>query len=185
MCTFYLPASISASGFQGAGRQNPWSSQSCACPICSQGYLGTAEGWMRGSGYRMVQVFNFMYGWLGTVHGWLRGNGYRMVQVFTFMYCWLGTVQGWLRGNGYRMVQVFTFMYCWLGTVQGWLRGNGYRVGQVSSLKHTVTSPAVYKPATSTNDFWGKRPPHTAHFEGKKRLKSPHFDYRLLHIARI
>jgi hypothetical protein len=160
MCTFYLPASISASGFQGAGRQNPWSSQSCACPICSQGYLGTAEGWMRGSGYRMVQVFNFMYGWLGTVHGWLRGNGYRMVQVFTFMYCWLGTVQGWLRGNG-------------------------YRVGQVSSLKHTVTSPAVYKPATSTNDFWGKRPPHTAHFEGKKRLKSPHFDYRLLHIARI
>jgi hypothetical protein len=160
MCTFYMPASISASGFQGAGRQNPWSSQSCVCPICSQGYLGTPDGWMRGSVYRMVQVFTFMHGWLGTVHGWLRGNGYRMVQVFTFMYGWLGTVQGWLRVSG-------------------------YRVGQVSTLKHTVTSPAVYKPATSTNDFWGKTPPHTAHFEGKKRLKSPHFDYWLLHIARL
>ncbi len=32
MCTFYLPASLSASGFQGAGRQNPGSSQSCARP---------------------------------------------------------------------------------------------------------------------------------------------------------
>jgi hypothetical protein len=34
MCTFYLPASFSASGFQGgAGRQNPRFSQSCALPI--------------------------------------------------------------------------------------------------------------------------------------------------------
>jgi len=65
------------------------------------------------------------------------------------------------------------------------MRGSGCRVGQVSTLKHTVTSPAVYKAATSTNDFCGKRPPNTAHFEGKKRLKSPHLDYRLLHIAKI
>jgi hypothetical protein len=43
MCTFYLPASLSASGFQGAGRQNPRFSQSCAQPtlaVCGSLSLG-------------------------------------------------------------------------------------------------------------------------------------------------
>jgi len=34
MCTFDLPAYLSASGFQGAGRQNPGFSQSCARTVC-------------------------------------------------------------------------------------------------------------------------------------------------------
>jgi hypothetical protein len=33
VCTVYLPASVSASGSQGAAMQNPGSSQSCARPI--------------------------------------------------------------------------------------------------------------------------------------------------------
>ncbi len=38
-------------------------------------------------------------------------------------------------------------------------------------MEQTVPSPAVYKAATSTKDFLGKKPPNTTHFEGKKRLK--------------
>ncbi len=52
-------------------------------------------------------------------------------------------------------------------------------------MEHTVPSPPVYDAATSTNDFLGKKPPNTEHFEGKKRLKSPYLDYRLLHVATI
>jgi hypothetical protein len=45
VCTVYLPASLSASGSQGAAMQNPGSSQSCARPIfsLSLSFLATAE----------------------------------------------------------------------------------------------------------------------------------------------
>jgi hypothetical protein len=51
------------------------------------------------------------------------------------------------------------------------MRGSGYRVGKVSTSKHTVTSPAVCKAATCTKDFWGKKPPNTAHFKGEKKVE--------------
>jgi hypothetical protein len=45
MCTFYLPASLSASEFQGAGRQNPVSSQSSVRPHLLFLLLFLKDGW--------------------------------------------------------------------------------------------------------------------------------------------
>jgi hypothetical protein len=51
------------------------------------------------------------------------------------------------------------------------MRGSGYRVGQVSTIKDAVTSPSVYKAATSTKDFWGKKPPKYGTFRGGKKVE--------------
>jgi hypothetical protein len=51
------------------------------------------------------------------------------------------------------------------------MRRSRYRVGQVSTLEHTVPSPAVYKAATSTKDFLGEKTPKYGTFRGEKKVE--------------
>jgi hypothetical protein len=62
MCTFYLPASPSASGFQGAGKQNPGSSQSCVRPICVHSLTFSSHyGWPLSTLIYYLHPFSWNY----------------------------------------------------------------------------------------------------------------------------
>jgi hypothetical protein len=84
MCTFYLPASLSASGFQGAGRQNPGSSQSCARPICLHWLTFSSHyGWALSSHILSASLFlkllHFSIGFLwvsSSLNPWQAKNGF-------------------------------------------------------------------------------------------------------------
>jgi len=84
MCTFYLPASLSASGFQGAGRQNPGSSQSCARPICLHWLTFSSHyGWPLSthilSASLFLKLLHFSIGFLcvsSSLNPWQTKNGF-------------------------------------------------------------------------------------------------------------
>jgi hypothetical protein len=57
------------------------------------------------------------------------------------------------------------------------MRGSRYRVGQVSTLKHAVISPEVYKATTSTKDFWGQKTPKYGTFRGGEKVEIAIFGF--------